>query len=120
MGPVGFPVAAALAVELLVGWCRLWDDLGTLECGDSVGEECHEDQEVKEDFDELAVHLVCHPLIHLVVHQVHWHRIEDDDDESHDEDKDTRNHVVSKEAAEQAVTEHAHCYSNGFCGNYSF
>jgi len=36
MGPVWFPVAAALAVELLIRRCRLWDDLWTLERSHSV------------------------------------------------------------------------------------
>ena len=62
------PVSASLTVHLLVGWRRLGDDLGSFEGGQAVGEKRHEHKEVEENFDEFAVDLVSHPLVHLVVH----------------------------------------------------
>ena len=105
---LGLPVAASLAVHLFIRrWC-LRDDFGLFESCHCIREQRHEDQEVEEDLNQLAVYLVGHPFIHFVVHQVDRHRVEDNNDESHHEYESPRDHVVSKEAAEQAVTEHAH------------
>lgn len=106
--PHGLPVAALLAVHGLLGWYRLRDDLGPLEGGHSVREQSHENEEVEENFHELEVHLVCHPFVHLKVHQVDWHCIESDDDEAHSENESSRYHVTSEDSAEQRVAKHAH------------
>ena len=110
----GLPVAALLAVHVLVLRGHLWNDFGLFECRHCVGEQGHEDEGVEEDLDELAVDLVRHPLVHLVVHQVHRHRVENDDNNAHDEDEDPRDHVVSEDTAEEAVANHAHL--SLFCG----
>lgn len=103
-----FPVATGLTVHFLVGWWRLRYYFGSFECCHAIGEERHENESVEENFDEFAVDFVGHPLIDLIIHQVDRHRVEEDDDESHDEDEDARDHVVSEDATEQAVAEHAH------------
>lgn len=102
------PVATLLAVQVLVRRGHLRDHFWLFECCHCVGEQRHEYEGVEEDFYELAVDFVGHPLIHFVVHQVHRHRVENDDNNAHDEDEDPRDHVVSEDTAEEAVANHAH------------
>ena len=108
--PLWLPVAASLAVHVLLRRSCLWDNFGSLECSHTVGKQCHGHQEIEQDFHQFAVDLVGHPLVHFVVHQVYRHRIENDDDKAHDKDEEARNHVVSEKTAKQAVTEHTHQY----------
>ena len=109
-----FPVAALLAVHVLVWRRRLWDHFWLFEGRHGVGEQRHEDEAIEEDFDEFAVNLVGHPLVHLVVHQVQGHRVENDNNEAHDKDKNSRDHIVSKYTAENAVAHHTHLFGGGF------
>ena len=51
MSSLWLPIAALLAVQVLIGRGRLWDHLRSLKCCDSVRKQCHENEVVKEHFN---------------------------------------------------------------------
>ena len=101
--PLWLPILTNLAELVLIGrWC-LGYHFWSLESCHCIRQKCHKNEPIKEDLDKFAVHFVSHPFVNFVVHQVNWHCIEDNHNETHGENEDTAHHIIPKNPAKQAM-----------------